>query len=271
MTTRTIIIAALAAAGLLSTTAEAKDPYDDPVAAELLAGWEQADGSRMTGLRLSLDPGWKTYWRTPGDAGIPPEFDWSGSKNVESIAIRWPTPKVFDQNGMRSIGYSQNVVIPFEIMPKRPGKPVHLKARMSLGVCADVCMPHSLRFEGLLDQTGARPTPAIAAALAAAPYSEAEAGVTSARCTLRPTQDGLSIEAHVDLPHAGGSEVVVIEPGRRDLWVSEARTQRQGGTLIAASEMIHQNGGTFSIDRSDVRITVIGAQYAVDVQGCTGG
>ena len=73
------------------------------------------------------------------------------------------------------------------------------------------------------------------------------------------------------MPSAGGSEYVVIEPGPGDIWVSEAETRRSGNQLTAVSEMIEVNGGTIALDRSAVRITVLGSAHAVDIQGCSGG
>lgn len=251
--------------------AAAEDKFKTPVNAHVLPGWVQADGTRMAGLHLSLAPGWKTYWRAPGDAGIPPQFDWSGSKNARSVAVTWPTPKVFDQNGMRSIGYTDDLVIPLTIVPQRGGDPVRLRVKMDLGVCADICVPHSLSFDAEIATTNRTPTPQIAAALAARPYTAREAGVTAATCRIEPTADGLRIRTRVAMPTAGGSEVVVIEPGIADVWVSESDTRREGNHVIATSDMMHVNAGPIAVQRSDIRITVLGSSHAVDIQGCTPG
>lgn len=261
----------LIAAAALATPASAGDPFKDPIRAEILTGWERADGSRVVGLRLMLEPGWKTYWRAPGDAGIPPIFDWSKARNVADVAITWPTPEVFDQNGMRSIGYTTEVVIPLTITPQRAGRPVRLRGEMDLGVCDEVCMPHQLRFDVTLDQPGGRPSPAIAAALAATPYSADEAEVKTAVCALRPQSDGAEIEARITLPHTGGTEVVVIEPADKTLWVSEAKVRRRGDTVIAVSDLVPLTGTAVAFDRGAVRITILGSDYAVDILGCAAG
>lgn len=241
----------------------------DPIRAEVLPGWQMKDGRRMAALHLTLEPGWKTYWRAPGDAGIPPSFDWSSARNVQGIDVTWPTPSVHDQNGYRTIGYSDSVTIPVVISPKKTGKAVRLRGRMDIGVCSDVCLPHSIEFDAVLEGDATRPTPRIAAALADTPYSSDEAGVTSSVCSISPTEDGMEITAKVTLPHTGGQEVAVIEPGFGNVWVSETKTQRSGAIVTATSEMIHENGGAFAVDRSAIRITILGQDYAVDVQGCT--
>lgn len=262
---------ALAIALVAAAPAIASDPYENPVTARVLQGWVMSDGTRMAALQLSLKPGWKTYWRAPGDAGIPPEFDWSTSHNLNAVSINWPTPEVFHENGMRSIGYTRDVIIPLNIAPGYGDQPVRLRGDMHLGICSDVCMPYSLHFDMTIDSLETAPTPAIAAALAQRPYSAQEAGVKAATCTIEPIEDGLRIEARVQMPHAGGTEEMVIEPGRADIWVSEPKTYRTGDTVVAASELMHVSGGGFALDRSAIRLTVIGTSHAVDIQGCTPG
>jgi DsbC/DsbD-like thiol-disulfide interchange protein len=243
---------------------------DNLVQLEVLDGGKTAKGTYQGALRLTLKDGWKTYWRAPGDAGIPPQFDWSGSGNVSDISITWPAPHVFDQNGLRSIGYEDQLVLPVEITPQNPARPVRLRGEMDLGVCKDVCVPGRLDFDHTLNADAGR-NPAIAAALAQRPFSASEAGVAHASCQLSPTADGLQIEAHITMPSAGGTEVAVIEPGNPTLWASPPETARQGNTLIARSEVINASGAPFALDRSEVRITVLGTNHAVDILGCSAG
>ncbi len=261
--------AALTASLCLGAPALAQG-VDQLVQLEVLDGGKSANGTYQGALRLTLKDGWKTYWRAPGDAGIPPQFDWNGSGNIQDISITWPAPHVFDQNGLRSIGYEDQLVLPVEITPRNPAKPVRLRGEMDLGVCKDVCVPGRLGFDHTLD-AGAGRNPAIAAALAQRPFSAREAGVAGASCVLTPTSDGMRIEAHITMPSAGGAEVAVIEPGNPTLWASQSETHRQGNTLIASSEVISASGGPFALDRSEVRITVLGANHAVDIQGCSAG
>ncbi|MEP5727843.1 MAG: protein-disulfide reductase DsbD domain-containing protein [Sulfitobacter sp.] len=264
-------LTAFAFTALMSLPAGAQDQFEIPVTGEILPGWQQSDGSRMIGLRMKLAPGWKTYWRTPGDAGIPPRFAWSGSQNIASTSITWPTPSVFLTSGMRTIGYTGDVVLPVVISPHRKGGPITLEAQLDIGVCADICVPHRMELSAVIDDTNTKPTPAIAAALAARPYTATEAGVTSASCALRPTAEGLAITATLGLPSIGESEVVIIEPGQPGIWMSETKTHRTGSTLTAVGEMEANSGAPVAIKRSDVRITVLGKNHAVDIRGCVAG
>jgi suppressor for copper-sensitivity B len=101
------------------------------------------------GFRILLEDGWKTYWRTPGDAGIPPQMDWSGSTNVASVALRWPAPHRFSTLGIETLGYKGEVILPLEVKPERPGEPVSLRGKVDLLVCSDICVPasHQVRLD----------------------------------------------------------------------------------------------------------------------------
>lgn len=261
----------LAAALTCGSAAFAGDPMDEALTHRVISGWEQADGTRMAALELALAPGWKTYWRSPGDAGIPPEFSWKGARNLEAVQVHWPSPGIFWEAGMRSVGYKNTVVLPLTIAPKRADKEVRLKGKMRLGVCSDICVPATLQFDAVLPAGSGTRAPAIVAALASLPFTAREAGVSSATCRVSPTEHGVQVEAQITMPSAGGAEAAVIEPSQPGIWVSEPKTARNGGALTVTAEMMHHTEDTFIIDRSALRITVIGGTYSVDIRGCDAG
>ncbi|MBN2907513.1 MAG: hypothetical protein JXJ18_12460 [Rhodobacteraceae bacterium] len=248
--------------------ASAGGPQGGLVSAEILPGWQTETGTYMAGLRLRLAPGWKTYWRAPGDAGIPPRFDWDGSDNAASVQVHWPTPKVFSSNGMRTIGYENEVILPIEVTPRDANQPMELRGRVELGVCHDICMPMELRLSGHLSADGqAEP---IRAALQAQPLSAHAARVGQVRCTVSPLADGLRLTAVIDVPSLGGQEAAVFELTDPSVWVSEADLSRQNGQLVASSDLVPVSGAPFALDRSSVRITLLGTERSVDIAGCTG-
>jgi len=267
---RSLILLLLAVIALTgrNVPANAQSALSDLVRIEVLDGGPSGDGRHLAALRLELAKGWKTYWRAPGNAGIPPAFEWKGARNVRDVAITWPTPTVFDQNGLRSVGYATALVLPLAIAPRRAGRAIRLAGGIEFGICRDVCIPARLTFSQDLDENAPR-HPAIAAALAARPYSAAEAGVSRALCRIEPTADGLRVTARLHLPHTGGEEFTVIESGVPGVWSSEATVSRHGGVLTASSELIHIEGGPFALDRAAVRFTVLGKSRAVDIRGCS--
>src|SRR5689334_21725435 len=93
------------------------------------------------GVALKLAPGWKTYWRYPGDSGVPPRFDLSRSTNVKSFAINWPAPQRLTDEGGTSIGYKHNVTFPLEVMPQDPTRAVTLVLKLEYAVCEKICIP----------------------------------------------------------------------------------------------------------------------------------
>jgi len=260
------VITALAALPAAPGTANATT-QDDVLQATVLTGWRTERGTQMVALRLDLAPGWKTYWRAPGDAGIPPEFDWSSSQNLRGVAIHWPSPSVFETAGYTTIGYHDHLVLPVEIEPADPSRPVTLSAVIELGICRDICMPASLALSALVEAPGA-PDSAISAALAARPLTGREAGLSSISCAIEPIRDGLRLTATLALPPQGREETVALETADPSVWVSEATTERQGGRLTAVAELVPQSGGPFALDRSGVTVTVISDKGAVEVKGC---
>jgi DsbC/DsbD-like thiol-disulfide interchange protein len=255
----------------LSAAAPATAEVPAPVAsAEILGGWLEGSGQHIAAVRITLAPGWKTYWRAPGDAGIPPEFDWGASRNVAAVTPLWPVPHVFWQNGMRSVGYADSLVLPLVVTPEDSGQPIRLAGRVDIGVCEEICVPVSLDLAGDLPAPGA-PDPDIAAALAARPVPAASAGVASVTCTVEPIADGIRLTASVVMPAIGADEAAILELADPTIWISEAETRRDGGILHATAEMVPPNARPFAIDRSEVRITVLSGARGVDIQGCAGG
>ncbi len=128
-----------------------------------LIGGETQDGVWRAGLDVSLDKGWRTYWRMPGDAGVPPEFDWSGSRNVRSVTLLWPAPTRFIDKGGETVGYKDRVVFLLDVAAEDARMPIDLKLTAFLGVCEVICIPVKLQ-ETLMQ---APPLPADASLIAA--------------------------------------------------------------------------------------------------------
>ncbi len=93
------------------------------------------------GLHFKMAEGWKVYWRSPGDAGYPPEIDWQGSTNLSRAEMQWPRPHRFVVLGLETVGYKKEVVYPLHIKTKQTGQPLSLKAHVRFLTCADICVP----------------------------------------------------------------------------------------------------------------------------------
>ena len=101
------------------------------------------EGGQLIGLQVEMQPGWKIYWRSPGDAGFPPSLDWTGSENLAAAEMEWPAPHRFSLFGLETFGYSDEVVFPIVLQPDNPEAPSELKARVDYLTCSDICVPYS--------------------------------------------------------------------------------------------------------------------------------
>src|SRR5437899_9038501 len=130
--------AAALLASSLAIEARAQDasPWqrDGHSAVRLLAG-SRGGAVLLGGIAFQLQPGWKTYWRTPGDSGVPPRFDFSKSENIEAVTVLWPAPTKFDDGaGGFSLGYKKQVVLPLRVIAKNKDKPVTLHGHISIDI-----------------------------------------------------------------------------------------------------------------------------------------
>lgn len=138
-------------------------------AVRLLAG-SHSGPVLLGGVDVQLDPGWKTYWRTSGDSGVPPRFDFSKSDNVEAVTVLWPAPTKFDDGaGGFSLGYHDQVVLPLRIVPKSNDKPVTLRASINYAVCEKLCIPVEASMELAFASVASTEDSVLSAALETVP------------------------------------------------------------------------------------------------------
>jgi DsbC/DsbD-like thiol-disulfide interchange protein len=160
-------------ASSLAIEARAQDasPWqrDGHSAVRLLAG-SRSGAVLMGGIGFALQQGWKTYWRTPGDSGVPPRFDFSKSDNIEAVTVLWPAPMQFDDGaGGHSLGYKGQVVLPLRIVAKNADKPVTLRAAISYAVCEKLCIPVEANAELAFASVASTEDSALYAALDTVP------------------------------------------------------------------------------------------------------
>lgn len=146
-----LILPTLAAAGLFTVVAvpsfaanSSQWDVDTRSAVRLVAARSLVESGinfLRAGVELRLQSGWKTYWRYPGDSGVPPVFDFGGSENVKTVTVLWPAPERFSDGGGYSIGYKDTVVLPLRVVPRDERKPVTLRLKLDYAVCETLCVP----------------------------------------------------------------------------------------------------------------------------------
>jgi DsbC/DsbD-like thiol-disulfide interchange protein len=142
---------------------------DGHSAVRLLAG-SRSGAVLLGGIGFQLQPGWKTYWRTPGDSGVPPRFDFSKSENIEAVTVLWPAPAKFDDGaGGHSMGYHNQIVLPLRIVAKNADKPVTLRADINYAACEKLCIPVEANAELAFTSVASAEDSALFAALDTVP------------------------------------------------------------------------------------------------------
>jgi len=250
----------------LPVTAPAQAPHvAEIVQANMRAGWKTETGTYMAALHIRLAPDWMTYWRHPGESGIVPTLDVSGSRNLAGARIIWPEPKLYIKAGFASIGYTDEIMLPIELTPANPAQPVELDAILSVGVCADICIPVDLALK-LATQGAGAPDTAIAAALTRRPKAAHTAGLQAMDCNITPDKRGIRLSANLQMPPQGTTEFVLIEMMDSGMPTRALPSERLGDTLTGHTLFRSKTGG--SIDRSALRISII-SEYGTTVhQGC---
>jgi DsbC/DsbD-like thiol-disulfide interchange protein len=155
----------------------AATPWVEAQAARLrlVAGADAARTGKsfLAGVEIVMAQGWKTYWRNPGEAGVPPNFDWSGSTNTASIKVAYPAPIRLVDPAAEMIGYKTSVLFPVEVSPQDPSQAAELRLALEFAVCREICIPAQASMQLTLPPALLKGAPAavVAAAQARVPRS----------------------------------------------------------------------------------------------------
>ena len=188
-------------AGLLPAAAQAAMTEWTEVkggAVRLIASAAQEDGHYLAGLEFLLEPGWHTYWRHPGEAGIPPQISVDGSQNLKALDVLYPVPERYNDGFSESIVYHDGIVLPIRVLPEDPTAPVTVKIDLFFGVCSDICVPGDAVLTLELSPSGEPDALAerlIRRDLAAVPQPQASEGLRITSVALDGSGTGLRIEA----------------------------------------------------------------------------
>lgn len=201
------------------------------------------------------------------------------------MTFHWPRPEVFESAGMRTLGYHDVLILPFEAAPAEAGKPINLSATVDLGLCDDICVPAHVAVDSRAeaaqppvpsraevleasrsDLPPAGTDPEITRALARVP----DMGGAQPACTVEEIADGLRLTARLHHAPLAGSETAAMEVEGGAIWVSEPELSRDGDLLTARADLVAETGAPFELDPSRLRLTLIGTEAAVEFRGCEG-
>ncbi|CCD89302.1 conserved hypothetical protein; putative signal peptide [Bradyrhizobium sp. ORS 285] len=263
----TLFAVALISSCLVSgARAQDSSPWqrDSHSAVRLLAG-SRSGPVMLGGIAFQLQPGWKTYWRTPGDSGVPPRFDFSKSENVEAVTVLWPAPTKFDDGaGGHSLGYHDQVVLPLRIVAKSVDKPVTLRADISYAVCEKICIPVDAKAELAFTSVASTEDTALSAALDTVPkpVNVGDGNPLTIRDVKRDGKKDVIVDVAVADPHG----VHLYVEGPTPDWALPIPTARDSGTPGIKRFAFELDGVPPGVkpDGAALKLTVVGPDKAYE-------
>jgi len=237
LTSLVLIIAAV------TTPVKASSEYADVARAQLLfAGIDDAQPDiAHLGLAIDLAPGWHTYWRTPGEGGVPPRFNWSLSENIDEAqtTVSWPWPIEFVDFGYKSYGYEGRVVLPITVKLVEGQSIVRLA--LDYAVCADVCVPLTATLSAVIDEE-----------------ATAILSVDHWRALTPDYAASLQVDVHYD-----GDGMVVDMPGAQG---RELLIDNDEGMVFYAAALNEKGQARFAVPPSDYKYVLAGKPLRIAVK-----
>ncbi len=172
----------------------------------------------LAGIEITMAEGWKTYWRTPGDAGgVPPNFDWAGSDNLAAAKVLYPAPSRLKDASGDSVGYKKTVIFPIEVTAKDPSKPIKLNVALEFGVCREICVPAEAKLSLVVPASGVEAAaPGLISSIDGVPRKTADRRPNDPEFKAgRATLTGDKPKLEVDIAFAGtgvGGDVFIEAP-----------------------------------------------------------
>lgn len=255
----------------IGTPAQAADesPWSEDIrsAIRLIAGSNKADDAVLrAGIEVKLRPSWKTYWRYPGDSGVPPHFDFSGSENLKKADVFYPAPHLFTDETGQSLGYKDTVIFPVVVSPQQVGKPVRLRVKVDYAVCEKLCVPAEGRAELTLVTGDSRHNPALTAAETRVPKQ-----VTAPQLGLTAKRDnsGAKPAVIVELGAPAGKPIELFVEGPTPQWalpIPKPVKSAPAGRAQFSFELDGLPPGADPKSQLDLTFTVVTGDRAVETK-----
>ena len=232
------VFRAIVALALMSAVPEAQGQSFMPAAVQkpdikagLLIGGSEAGQPDVIwiGVRIDLGSGWKTYWKSPGDAGLPTEFDWSGSSNFVSAEVNWPAPSRLSILGFESVGYTHEVLFPVKIHVRDPGVETRIHLKLAVYACSTICVREERTLDDriqpgasgisqtIIDTWRARVPQVTSSGLSVVSVGRSLTGPASLQIEIASANPLVAPDAFIESnpPLSGDKPVVTLERGNR--------------------------------------------------------
>jgi DsbC/DsbD-like thiol-disulfide interchange protein len=258
----------LIAAGNASAAEDASRWDGDARSAVRLISGSAAGSVLRAGVEIRLKSGWHTYWRYPGDAGVPPRFDFTGSQNVKAVDVLWPAPQPIPEHDLVTIGYTGDVILPLAVVPENGAKPVKLRLKLDYAVCAALCVPAEGKAELELAAGPSSQDAALAAAEARVPKKTVLGeGATLAIKSVRRDDAAGQRRVIVDVAAPAGARVALFAEGPTPDWalpVPKAVDGAPSGSQRFAFALDGAPPGA-TYDGAAIALTAVAGNIAIEV------
>ena len=235
---------------------------------DIIRGWRQSDDIHIAAINIKLEDGWKTYWRVPGIGGIAPMLNWEKSKNIKNISQIWPTPNIYNEYGLQTIGYKDELLLPLQIQPIDKKQPIHLSITIDFGICSDVCVPIQTSVEEKLPERTSFGKKNILDTLEKTILSGNKSLFKIVKCNIIPIKDGFEVNAFFEgLTSFDKDTLGVVEyPVKQNGWINQKASLVSGNQLNVHATVY--NKSIHFIDRSDLTLTIFTKNKAFEFGGC---
>ena len=239
-------------------------------AVRLIAGSAPAGKTAplRAGIEIRLKPGWHTYWRYPGDAGVPPRFDFGGSQNVKAVEVTWPAPRRIPEESLVAIGYTGDIILPLAILPQNTAKPVVLRLKLDYAVCEKLCVPAEGRSELVLAGGPSSLDAALAAATARVPHKVAlDQGPALAVKSVRREDGAAKPRIVVDVAAPPGTDAVLFAEGPTLEWALPVPARIEGAPAGLQRFAFELDGAPPGVkyEGAAITLTAVAGDAAIEV------
>ena len=268
ITMKKIMILLVLLFNIVGSSVFSQSPIIGLKSVDIIRGWRQSDDIHIAAININLEDGWKTYWRVPGIGGIAPILNWEKSKNIKNISQIWPTPNIYNEYGLQTIGYKDELLLPLQIQPIDKKQPIHLSITIDFGICSDVCVPIQTAVEERLPERTSIGKKNILDTLEKAILSGNVSPFKIVKCNIVPIKDGFEVNAFFEgLASFDKDTLGVVEyPVKQNGWIN------QKASLISSNQLsvhaIVYNKSIHFIDRSDLTLTIFTKNKAFEFDGC---
>lgn len=268
ITMKKIMILLVLLFNIVGSSVFSQSPIIGLKSVDIIRGWRQSDDIHIAAINIKLEDGWKTYWRVPGIGGIAPILNWEKSKNIKNISQIWPTPNIYNEYGLQTIGYKDELLLPLQIQPIDKKQPIHLSITIDFGICSDVCVPIQTAVEERLPERTSIGKKNILDTLEKAILPGNKSPFKIVKCNIVPIKDGFEVNAFFEgLTSFDKDTLGVVEyPVKQNGWIN------QKASLISSNQLsvhaIVYNKSIHFIDRSDLTLTIFTKNKAFEFDGC---